>query len=636
MDRLADQLVIERIERDARALYETDKTYCYRDMLKTADHAAALLRETGARVTVTPLRADGVTTYLDYIMPQAWDVEDGRLEVVAPSDCACPVLADYPVDRFVIPNRCMATPKGGITAELVPYDERDRKDIRGKWVLIKTPAQNVKAELIAHGAAGIVSYFSESGDTMPDTVFWHNGWSQGTGWYHCKAEPRIVMFSISARRGKMLEDLLAKGRNVVLKGFVKSRTYDGVIKSVSGLIPGKKKQEILILGHMYEPLADDNPAGNAAMIEICRTINQQVKRGIIPQPYYSIRFLLSMERYGMGQFFASPARSRNTLAAISVDSIAMDQSKTDALEFFGGAPMAFPFFGDIVMGDLIAKYNTHPFRRDRGGFGDDTFMSDPMIGVPALWHASYESRYHHNTANTFDVLDWSNALEKTGIIIRYVASLAWMNPASTARLLPRILRGVKEDLNATLDELRQPAQEHDRESLDRNIRFLLDAAQAQMASLARFGAKPAALRKAREQIDRHVKGKAAAIFAGARVTPTPVDAVRSPEERRARNTIPKRLTRGLPFDLARIPFAERKRYHANQERFVAWMDGRRTLWEVIQCFALDLRSPVTAAEIGSLIQYTNDLARYGYLKLVPQTTVGKSEIKLGLHKLGTA
>jgi len=43
-DRLANGLSLERIARDTRALYETDKTYCYREMLKTADRAAALLR----------------------------------------------------------------------------------------------------------------------------------------------------------------------------------------------------------------------------------------------------------------------------------------------------------------------------------------------------------------------------------------------------------------------------------------------------------------------------------------------------------------------------------------------------------------------------------------------------------------
>ena len=352
-DRLAGCLSIERIEHDTRVLYETDKTYCYRDMLKTADHAAELLRETRARVQVTPLRADGVTTYLDYTMPSAWDVDDARLEVVSPAGCDCPVLADYATDRFIVPNRCAATPQGGITAGLVRYEDRDRTDIRGKWVLLKTAPHLVKADIIARGAAGIVSVYSGDGAAMPDAVVWHNGWSQGTGWYHTKDEPRIVMFSISARRGALLEDYLAGGREVILKGVVKSRTYNGIIKTVSALIPGKVKREIVVLGHMYEPLPDDNSVGNGAMIEMCRVINAQIRQGKIPKPYYSIRFLFSMERYGFGQFFDSAARSRNVMAAISVDAISINPRISGVPDMYTSGSMVTPFFGDIVMDNLF-------------------------------------------------------------------------------------------------------------------------------------------------------------------------------------------------------------------------------------------------------------------------------------------
>jgi len=631
LERLAGLLSTGRIERDARALHSTDRNYCYSEMSGTADHAASLLRGAGLGVTVTPLRADGATTYLDYTMPQAWDVEDGRLEVVSPGNCADPVLADCRMDRFVVPNRCTATPPGGITAPLVHYDDRDSMGVRGKWVLIKIPAQTVKADMIARGAAGLVSFFSESGDTMQDTVFWHNGWSQGTGWYHSKPEPRIVMFSISCRRGKMLEALLKKGRRVVLKGFVKSRTYDGVIKTVSGLIPGKKKQEIVVLGHMYEPLADDNAAGNAAMIEMCRVINQQVRAGALPKPCYSIRILLSMERYGMGQFFASPARSRNVLAAICVDSIAMDQARTGTLDILTTGPMAFPFFGDFVLEDLIARYNTHPFKQERGAFGDDTFMADPMIGVPIAWYWCHEGRYHHNTNNTFDVLDWSNCLEKSGIILRYIAALAWLDPEAARRRVPTVVTAVEKKLGLAFDELCTHSRRRDRVSLDRHIRFYAEVARRHVASLARFGVKPAVLREAGAQIERYVATWNAKLGC---VRTAPARIVIDQLERRAGNMIPKRLTRGLPFDNAKIPFPERRRFACETERFVAWIDGRRNLWEVIQYFAIDRGLPVRPDEAKLLIEYTQYLARYGYLKLAQRTTAGTIELKRGLRGLG--
>ena len=126
-------------------------------------------------------KADGKTASCDLIMPEAWELcKRSSLEIVSPC------VADYDktlADTDINPTNAniwaAPTPPGGITAEVVDYDNLDEAnpDVAGKIVLFTQakPFGHIYTKLIKQGAAAIVlSKFTAEIDE-PDAVYWFNG-----------------------------------------------------------------------------------------------------------------------------------------------------------------------------------------------------------------------------------------------------------------------------------------------------------------------------------------------------------------------------------------------------------------------------------------------------------------------------
>ena len=204
------RLSAEKIKTGSMEFFRYEKSNNYREMSKSADLALQRFKEAGAITEMRLIKADGTASNMDFIMPECWDAYDAKLEVLSPVK---EVISDYKSTRFMLPLRCPATPPDGITGELVHEKDMDKKNVRGKFILsftYKMLGWN-KIEHIKKGIAGVISGWSESGDKLPNSVFWTNGWTCGPGWFQTKEEPRLLMMNVSYNNGQKLAGLLKKG-----------------------------------------------------------------------------------------------------------------------------------------------------------------------------------------------------------------------------------------------------------------------------------------------------------------------------------------------------------------------------------------------------------------------------------------
>ena len=143
-------------------------------------------------------RADGKSSALDCIMPEAWN-QYGRsfLQIISPD---IPEYERSLADSDRHPQSAVIwsapTPEGGIEGELVTFDSlaSDLSDAKGKWVFLESRSVDINGPsyraLAQAGAAGLVLTNFAVAETSPDDVVWFNG--QGfNSWYHEKEAPRL-------------------------------------------------------------------------------------------------------------------------------------------------------------------------------------------------------------------------------------------------------------------------------------------------------------------------------------------------------------------------------------------------------------------------------------------------------------
>ncbi|PYV18664.1 MAG: hypothetical protein DMG07_03425, partial [Acidobacteria bacterium] len=125
LSRISSAVEPERALEHVRRIYATDRWFTFPKFEETARYLEARLRELGlAEVELVRPPADGRTQYGYWTMPLAWDVRNGRLEIVEPEIAAdTSVLADYQKVPASIGMWCGPTPPGGITADLVEFSE---------------------------------------------------------------------------------------------------------------------------------------------------------------------------------------------------------------------------------------------------------------------------------------------------------------------------------------------------------------------------------------------------------------------------------------------------------------------------------------------------------------------------------
>ncbi len=642
---------------------ENDRWFNFQKFHKTAEYIQSTMNAIGLKkVELVETPADGVTQYGFWTMPLAWDVNRATLEIVEPAvPAGTRTLADYSQEPTSLVMWSGPTPPGGITAEVVELkssapEDIARVDVKGKIVFfteVKNPNARdsatiklgeIKAALAKLGVVGIISDSTENPDLATDH-YWVNSYGDG-GWGFTKAGSPMPAFSITPRQGTYLRNLLVRYGKVRVKALVDARLYSGSYPYATGVIEGSgSDEEVLELGHTTEPGANDNATGVSSMLEALATLNRAIQAGKLKPPRRSIRVLAMPELYGSMHYVATnPERIKRTIGAICVDSAAGPYELSGTEYFFRMNPDVARSYQDALVMRVAETYYGFTGARRRfphwsaWGPGTDTYLSDPLIGVPNVAASgSAGVNVHHNGADTVDRVDRRSLRDISSMLAAYLyylanageAEIPWLGEITATRSLENVARSAEPFLDR-IARVDKP------ENLGKELHTGLEkvaytASRDQDALLSALRLAAAAQRdRIRPTLDPMLKNiqrfadtqaerlhQAADRRARELGAPVPVRAVAAPADPRraqAPQIVVKRKRIGsITFD--DLPVEKREGWPAGAwdnllQTALYWCDGKRSLAEVIRLTELEL-----GPQDFDFVGYFQFLGRRGYVDI---------------------
>lgn len=567
-----------------RRVYSTDRWFTFPKFQATAEYVRGAMTAIGLKqVEIVNIPADGKAQFGYWTEPLAWDVSGARLELLdadAPEDIR--VLADYERVPASLGMWSGATPAGGITAEVVEYAAG--ADLRGKLVLTAQNPAGIKWLLAKKGALGAINTFTEN-PGLENGRQWINAWGDN-GWAFIRNSTPLLCYSITPRQAAYLRRQLADGRTVRVRAVAHTRYYAGAYPYITGVIPGNGSEEVLTLGHAFEQGAGDNATGVAAQLESLATLQRLITAGKLPRPRRSIRILIMGEMYGSMPYIANnPERIRRTVAAMCVDTPAASYELAGTEYTFHMNPHVASSFVDAFILRLAAEYFpkvNRPWHEKPFMTGTDTYISEPMVGIPTAWPYSGSGvETHHNSEDTPDRVD-ARSLRDLAVVnasyLYYLAAAAgpeavWLAEVAHKRGHEQIARAAQ-----TLETLQY--------TVDGQAQAVLSAGR-----LAPGGAPPRVAALA-EDLRRSGAEQAERLRAAAGVEPEPpapdpqlAEAAKIVVKRRRFGTIP--LDEIAPDDREGYPSGA---WASAPILALYWCDGHRTLAEVIRLTRLELGS----------------------------------------------
>jgi len=390
---------------------------------KSAREVQSIMRDRGFdEALVIPTPADGVTKYGDWTNPIGWDCTRATIEIIEPVGLPDDIryLSSMTSNPSSLTFFAAPTPEGGLVSELVilPGSDEDalkQIDARGKIILTSANAGGLKKHLKQYGVHGIV--YDRPVGPHKDANVWHNTWSDHPGGWMMKGDDSRhgFNFSISENKGAALRKLIADGQTVKARVVIDSRFYtDGSLPYVVGSVKGAdpKAGEVLIGGHLFEWGANDNATGCAIMLETVGTLNDLIKRGLLPRPKRTVRVWMGQEMYGSLPFTERYIENlRKTVAVVACDTPtpAYDQLSSTVKIFEN--PALSPTYTDAVYTDFFRSY----YRKIRSNKivlnepfegGTDTYFVEPLIGAPTNFlYMENGTWLHHNSRDTLEMVD---------------------------------------------------------------------------------------------------------------------------------------------------------------------------------------------------------------------------------------
>lgn len=603
----------DNLRRKAEHIAAIEKTFCYSRFAESARYCCEQFQAVGlADVELIKLPADGRTAYMDFVMPQAWDAEDAGLEIVEPGAGPLPLIY-YKAMPLSLANRCAPTPPEGIIAEVITAQQlQQMESAAGK--LIYTGGQHpseLRHEVAAKGALGMISDSSPARDVAPDETYWINGWCS-PGWYQTREHRPLVCFSISPTKGHLLREHLARGL-VRVRARAQTRLYDGSIHTVTGLIPGKQPREIVLLAHIYEPFPADDAIGASALIEIGRTLTTLIAKGALPPLNLGIRLLIGMERYGFAHYFEQEEVRRRSLLGVSMDALSLSPEKMGAPIEARFSPASMPFWGDLLLWHMASRaLEGRPLVAQWGNLSDDTFISDRTIGVPSQWLWTRVGPYHHSSAWFREEMnDWPLGAQIAQVIAGYVGAMASAGPDDVRQFRDLTVQGMVDEMLAQRRRWAEALGQGKLKAEDvrRQVEFFAEWQEGRLQSLGRMYPE-ADVAPLREEVEAAKKEALEALS----LQYVPVEYVaRSDVQGVARTLIPIRTTMGMPFSQARIPVAER--IAGTHEQALNWADGRRNMLEIAQRVGWEAGALVGDEWLEQFMAYCRVMEKYGYIRL---------------------
>jgi hypothetical protein len=430
-----------------------------------AEHLRQKLLAAGlsdARIERFP--ADGKTRYAHFVSYYGWTPVSADLEEVSPNPAPIasfpelPVaLADYSQDADV-------------TAELVDVgdgrSEKDYagKDIRGRIVLADgDPASVHRACCEQRGAAGFLSDFPN----QPSA--WSGEDRDLVRWGHLSPYQTANRFAfmLSKRQAQAYRSRLAAGEKIVLRARVEAKmvpaTYDVVVATIPGADPAAG--EVVLTAHLCHQSAgaNDNASGSAGIFEVARALRSGIRKGTLPAPRRTIRFLWLPEIAGSQAYLIRhPEVVARLVAGIHMDMVGGLLSTTKGTLHVSRTVESHPHVANEIARAWLDQVTAASMRyAERGGNPRDGFAwppgsREPLLAdlrsfeigsdhevfeeasfdVPMVYFHDYPDVTIHTNKDVPENLDAT----KLGRVAYMGAGIAWTLAALPDAEAPRLLR----------------------------------------------------------------------------------------------------------------------------------------------------------------------------------------------------
>ncbi len=373
--------------------------------------------------------ADGTKQYYDWETPISWDIDDGTLELLEPTQKMLCRFSEVPE------SVCTHSKSVNLITEVVHVGkgkEEDFKDIdvKGKVVLTTAGPRTMIERLSKHGAIGIIAYPSEQRAQGHQEMIQYVGlWPRAEN-----VEQSTFGFSLSRKQALELIEFMNKGKPVKIKADIKAELYKGKMHVLSTKIKGDKypEEEIIVIAHICHPApsANDNASGSALLLETYRTIMTMIEKGVINHPERTIRFLWVPEFHGTIPWIMEQEKKDTfkPLFCINLDMVGEHPALVGYPFTVNKASISTPTFINDLITECIEHVKDNPIAIEQGGWqfpwnyrikpfaggSDHLLFNDAPLRIPSVMFG-HSDTYHHTNLDTIEKVD-QTTLKRVGIV----------------------------------------------------------------------------------------------------------------------------------------------------------------------------------------------------------------------------
>lgn len=222
------------------------------------------------------------------------------------------------------------------------------KDISGKLVLTSSQPGSVVEKAVGElGAAGIISYAPNQ-----RSAWWKED-DRLVRWGHLDSFPTTKSFGfmISLGEARKLQERMAAGEEILLQAKVDASHEIGEYGFATAAIHGTDRagEDIHFTCHLDHPRpgANDNASGCVSILETARTLNALVRKGILPRPSRTIRFLWPAEIEGSIIYLSQHDDVSRIKANIHMDMVGGGPVTKSVFRISGGPISVASFIADL-------------------------------------------------------------------------------------------------------------------------------------------------------------------------------------------------------------------------------------------------------------------------------------------------
>ena len=440
----------------------------------------------------TEAEYSGTLHEIGYIMKMLneYGLDDIRLENVAKADTwnglsgslwevspALQKIADY--DEMVV-MLASGSENTDVEAELVWVAMENMRsmqanvDVKGRIVLTDAPVSTGHLYAQTNGGLGVVSFYSSR--PLIDPIQIPNaGIGQRRGAANDSESKTLFGFNITPRQGYLLKSRLLYGEKITVQAKVKSNRVQFDIQAPYCAIKGSDPNagSIVFSAHLFEGYnklgANDDASGCAVILEVARTLNLLIEKGLIERPKRTMHFVWGDE-FTATRPWASNNRdiTESALCNINLDMVGINLKDNNSYytlhrTTYGNphyvndvAENFFIYMGETNRNSILAPARGEVYPKsviapsgtddnfiysisEHYGSSDHEVFNDWGIQVPGIMMITWPDQYYHTSEDRVDKLDATQLKRATVLAAATAYTIAVADEAGALRIGAEVL-----------------------------------------------------------------------------------------------------------------------------------------------------------------------------------------------------